>query len=225
VLLVAIRPFGALNQQAITHQPSFDTILVKPPKRILRAKNPLHQRHPPTISLETAMPDSPPWWQTTTIYQIYPRSFADSNDDGIGDLPGIIAKLDYIRDLGFETIWISPFFRSPQQDFGYDVSDYCDVAPEYGTLADAEALIEAVHARGMRILLDLVLNHTSIEHPWFQESRSSRDNPKRDWYIWRDGRGSGPPNNWKAIPGGSGWHYDESTDQWYYASFLPFQPD
>ena len=171
------------------------------------------------------MPDSPPWWQTTTIYQIYPRSFADSNDDGIGDLPGIIAKLDYIRDLGFETIWISPFFRSPQQDFGYDVSDYCDVAPEYGTLADAEALIEAVHARGMRILLDLVLNHTSIEHPWFQESRSSRDNPKRDWYIWRDGRGSGPPNNWKAIPGGSGWHYDKSTDQWYYASFLPFQPD
>jgi oligo-1,6-glucosidase/alpha-glucosidase len=165
------------------------------------------------------------WWQTTTIYQIYPRSFADANNDGIGDLRGIISKLDYVRDLGFETIWFSPFFGSPQQDFGYDVSDYCGIAPEYGTLAGAEELIREVHARGMRMLFDLVLNHTSIAHPWFQESRSSRDNPKRDWYIWRDGQGNRPPNNWKAIPGGSGWHYDETTDQWYYASFLPFQPD
>lgn len=166
-----------------------------------------------------------PWWQTTTIYQIYPRSFADSNNDGIGDLRGIISKLDYIRDLGFETIWISPFFRSPQQDFGYDVSDYLDIAPEYGTLAEAEELIREIHARGMRVIFDLVLNHTSIAHPWFQESRRSRDNPKRDWYIWRDGRGKNPPNNWKAIPGGSGWHYDPATQQWFYASFLPFQPD
>ncbi len=166
-----------------------------------------------------------PWWQTTTIYQIYPRSFADSNNDGIGDLRGIISKLDYIQNLGFETIWFSPFFCSPQQDFGYDVSDYCEIAPEYGTLTDAEELIREVHARGMRVLFDLVLNHTSIEHPWFQESRSSRDNPKRDWYIWRDGNGNRPPNNWKAMPGGSGWQYDETTDQWFYASFLPFQPD
>ena len=166
-----------------------------------------------------------PWWKTTTIYQIYPRSFADSNEDGIGDLPGIIQKLDYIKDMGFETIWFSPFFCSPQQDFGYDISDYCNIAPEYGTLADAEELIHEIHARGMRVLFDLVLNHTSIQHPWFQESRSSRDNPKRNWYIWRDGTGNHPPNNWKAIPGGSGWHYDEKTDQWFYASFLPFQPD
>jgi len=166
-----------------------------------------------------------PWWQTTTIYQIYPRSFADANNDGIGDLRGVISRLNYIQDLGFETIWISPFFCSPQQDFGYDISNYLDIAPEYGTLADADEMIREIHARGMRVLFDLVLNHTSIEHPWFRESRSSRNNPKRDWYIWRDGRGKHPPNNWKAIPGGSGWHYDEHTGQWYYASFLPFQPD
>lgn len=165
------------------------------------------------------------WWQRTTIYQIYPRSFADSNDDGIGDLRGIISKLDYVQDLGFETLWISPFFHSPQQDWGYDVSDYYSVAPEYGSLTDVDDLIEAVHQRGMCILFDLVMNHTSIQHPWFQESRSSRDNPKRDWYIWKDGDGKRPPNNWKAIPGGSGWHYDKGTEQWYYASFLPFQPD
>lgn len=166
-----------------------------------------------------------PWWQTTTIYQIYPRSYKDTNNDGIGDLRGIISKLDYIQGLGFETIWISPFFASPQQDFGYDISDYLSIAPEYGTMAEAEELIDEVHARGMHLLFDLVMNHTSGEHPWFQESRSSRDNPKRDWYIWRSGKGNRPPNNWAAIPGGSGWHYDESTDQYYYASFLPFQPD
>ena len=166
-----------------------------------------------------------PWWQTTTIYQIYPRSFVDSNDDGIGDLRGIISRLDYIQDLGFETIWTSPFFSSPQADWGYDISDYYAIAPEYGDLSDAEALIQAVHDRGMRILFDMVMNHTSDQHAWFRESRSSRDNPRRDWYIWRDGRGKRPPNNWKAITGGSGWHLDETTGQWYYASFLPFQPD
>ena len=165
------------------------------------------------------------WWQKTTIYQIYPRSFMDSNGDGIGDLRGIVSKLDYIQDLGFESIWLSPFFLSPQQDFGYDVSDYYTVAPEYGDLADVEDLIEEVHRRGMRILFDLVMNHTSVEHAWFRESRASRDNPKRDWYIWRDGKGRRPPNNWKAIVGGSGWHHERVTDQWYYASFLPFQPD
>jgi alpha-glucosidase len=165
------------------------------------------------------------WWQHTSIYQIYPRSFKDSNNDGIGDLQGIISKLDYIQDLGFETIWISPFFASPQQDFGYDISDFLSIAPEYGDMADVEELIEQVHARGMRLLFDLVMNHTSIEHPWFQESRGSRDNSKRDWYIWRSGKGRRPPNNWTAIPGGSGWHYDGSRDQYYFASFLPFQPD
>ncbi|MGD8457244.1 MAG: alpha-glucosidase [Anaerolineales bacterium] len=166
-----------------------------------------------------------PWWAKTTIYQIYPRSYQDSNGDGVGDLPGIISRLDYIRDLGFETIWLSPFFSSPQADWGYDVSDYFGVAPEYGTLADAEQLIDEIHKRGMRVLFDLVMNHTSIEHPWFQESRRGRDNPKRDWYIWRDGKGKRPPNNWKAIPGGPGWHYDEATGQYYFTSFLPFQPD
>jgi len=171
------------------------------------------------------MPSTLPWWGTTTIYQIYPRSFMDSNDNGIGDLCGIISKLDYIQDMGFETIWISPFFSSPQQDWGYDISDYFDVAPEYGDINDVKGLIEGVHERGMRILFDLVMNHTSSEHPWFQESRRDRDNPKRDWYIWRDGYGSNPPNNWKALPGGSGWHYDDVTSQYYYASFLPFQPD
>lgn len=165
------------------------------------------------------------WWQKTTIYQVYPRSFADSNDDGIGDLQGIIARLDHIKDLGFETIWFSPFFRSPQQDWGYDVSDFYTAAPEYGGVADIEVLIDQIHQRDMRVLFDLVMNHTSIEHPWFEESRSSRDNPRRDWYIWRDGAGDHPPNNWKAVPGGPGWHYDATTNQWYYASFLPFQPD
>jgi glycosidase len=166
-----------------------------------------------------------PWWRTTTIYQIYPRSFYDSNKDGIGDLRGMIDRLDYIQELGFETIWFSPFTCSPQEDFGYDVSDYIDIAPEYGTMADVDDLIQGIHDRGMRILLDLALNHTSIQHPWFQQSRSSRDNPKRDWYIWRDGKGKHPPNNWRAIPLDSAWHYDALTDQYYYASFLPFQPD
>jgi alpha-glucosidase len=165
------------------------------------------------------------WWQKTTIYQIYPRSFKDSNDDGIGDIRGIISKLDYIKNIGFETIWISPFFSSPQQDWGYDVSDYLSVSPEYGDLSDVEELIKEIHARGMRVLFDLVLNHTSIQHHWFQESRSSITNPKRDWYIWREGHGKKPPNNWKSIIGGSGWNYDPKTDQWYYTSFLPFQPD
>jgi oligo-1,6-glucosidase/alpha-glucosidase len=173
----------------------------------------------------SAMTSTLRWWQKTAIYQIYPRSYQDTNRDGIGDLRGIISRLDYVKDLGFETIWISPFFSSPQGDFGYDVSDYYGIAPEYGALADAEALIEAVHKRGMRILFDLVMNHTSIQHPWFQASRSGRDDSKRDWYIWRDGKGQRPPNNWTAIPGGPGWHYDALTDQYYFASFLPFQPD
>lgn len=173
------------------------------------------------------MPEpSVPWWKRTTVYQIYPRSFYDSNGDGIGDLQGIIEKLDYVKELGFETIWFSPFTMSPQADFGYDISDYLSIAPEYGTMEECERLIEEVHARDMRIVLDMVLNHTSDQHPWFQESRSSRDNPRRDWYIWRDGRGPRtPPNNWKAMIGGSGWHKDDATEQWYWATFLPFQPD
>ena len=165
------------------------------------------------------------WWKNTTIYQVYPRSFFDSTGNGIGDLAGIISKLDYIQSLGFETIWFSPCFNSPQEDIGYDVSDYYQAAPEYGTQNDIFTLIDEVHKREMKVVFDLVLNHTSDQHPWFLESRSCRDNNKRDWYIWRDGKGKRPPNNWKAMPGGSGWHLDQRTDQWYYASFLPFQPD
>ena len=169
-----------------------------------------------------------PWWKKTTVYQIYPRSYKDGSGNGIGDILGIISKLDYLQDLGIETIWFSPFFSSPQADFGYDVSDYRSIAPEYGSMADCEMLIREIHNRDMYTVFDLVLNHTSDQHPWFLESRSSRDSPKRDWYIWRDGQRSGgkkPPNNWKSMIGGSGWHYDDPTDQWYWAQFLPFQPD
>ncbi len=169
-----------------------------------------------------------PWWKQTTVYQIYPRSFADSNGDGIGDLRGVIGKLDYLQELGVETLWLSPFFESPQADFGYDVSDYYAISPEYGTLDDCRALIDAVHARGMKIVFDMVLNHTSEQHPWFIDSRSSRASARRDFYIWRDGRkpfGRAPPNNWRSMLGGSGWRYDQATQQWYWASFLSFQPD
>ncbi|MDW8419950.1 MAG: alpha-amylase family glycosyl hydrolase [Chitinophagales bacterium] len=164
-----------------------------------------------------------PWYHCTSIYQIYPRSFYDTNGDGIGDIPGIIQKLDYIRQLGFETIWISPFFKSPQRDFGYDVSDYRSIAPEYGTTEDAERLIREAHARGMRVIFDLVMNHTSIEHPWFTEDvkRKPEDrNVINDYYVWRD-----KPNNWRSMVRGSAWHYHPERAQYYYAAFLPFQPD
>jgi glycosidase len=161
-----------------------------------------------------------PWYNKTTIYQIYPRSFHDSNGDGIGDLKGILQKLDYIHELGFETLWISPFFSSPQADFGYDIADYTDIAPEYGTMDDTLQLIAEVHKREMKIVFDMVMNHTSDQHSWFIESRSSRDNPRADWYLWRD-----KPNNWKSMTGGSGWRYAKERNQYYWSSFLPFQPD
>ncbi len=159
-----------------------------------------------------------PWYHHTTIYQIYPRSYYDSNGDGIGDIQGIIQKLDYIQSVGYETIWCSPFFKSPQQDFGYDVSDYCDIAPEYGTLADAKQLIDEVHKRGMKIVFDMVMNHTSIEHPWFRKDVAKTN--ASDFYIWAD-----KPNNWKSMTGGSGWHYSPERKQYFWASFLPFQSD
>ena len=165
------------------------------------------------------------WWQTAVFYQIYPRSFADGNGDGIGDFPGMIDKLDYLSDLGVDALWLSPHFPSPQFDVGYDISDYVDVAPEYGTLEDFKRFLDGAHKRGMRVILDLVMNHTSHLHQWFIESRSSRDHPKRDWYIWRDGRDGGPPNNWYSPFGGSAWEYDEATDQYYYHFFLKEQPD
>lgn len=169
--------------------------------------------------------NAPKWWQTAVFYQIYPRSFADSNGDGIGDLPGITAKLDYLHGLGVDAIWLSPHFPSPLFDCGYDVSDYLGVAPEYGTMADFQRLLTEAHGRGMHLILDLVLNHTSHEHAWFRESRSSRDNPKRDWYIWKDGRENGPPNNWYSTFGGPAWEYDEAAGQYYYHYFFKQQPD
>ncbi len=169
-----------------------------------------------------------PWWKETTVYQIYPRSYCDSNGDGIGDLDGIISKLDYLKDLDVETLWLSPPYKSPQEDFGYDISDYRDIAPEYGTMATMEKLIKEVHNREMKLMLDMVLNHTSHLHPWFLESKSSKYNEKRDWYIWKDGKkpgGKKPPTNWNAITSGNGWHYDPATDQWFWSQFLAIQPD
>jgi len=160
------------------------------------------------------------WIYTTTIYQIYPRSFYDSNGDGIGDLQGIIQKLDYIKDLGFETIWISPFYTSPQVDCGYDIADYKNISPEYGTLEDAQQLIDECHQRDLKIVFDMVMNHTSDQHPWFLESKKDKTNPKADWYIWRD-----KPNNWKSIVGPKAWKYAPERNQYFYSSFLNFQPD
>jgi len=166
------------------------------------------------------------WWKETAVYQIYPRSFMDSDGDGIGDINGIISKLDYIKFLGFETIWISPFYKSPQFDHGYDISDYKSIQPEYGDLNKVDSLISEVHLRDMKIVFDLVLNHTSDQHPWFIESKRSRNNPRSDWYVWKDGKGDGPPNNWKNILGQiSAWNYVPERDQYYYAAFLPAQPD
>ena len=171
------------------------------------------------------MSGSIPWWQRAVFYQVYPRSFADANGDGIGDLPGLIARLDTLADLGVDAIWLSPHYPSPQFDCGYDISEYTAVHPEYGTLADFEYLLAEVHRRGMHLILDLVLNHTSDQHPWFQESRAGRDNPRRDWYVWAEGRGDCPPNDWVSLFGGSAWTLDSATGQYYYHCFFKQQPD
>jgi alpha-glucosidase len=171
--------------------------------------------------------DATPWWRDAVVYQIYPRSFADSNGDGIGDLAGITGKLDYLADLGVDALWLSPIFTSPMRDFGYDVADYCGIDPTFGTDADFDDLLAGVHDRGMRLLLDWVPNHSSSDHPWFVESRSSRDNPKRDWYVWRDRLPDGsPPTNWMSqFKGVPAWTHDEATDQSYLHVFLAEQPD
>jgi alpha-glucosidase len=167
------------------------------------------------------------WWQTGVIYQIYPRSFKDTTGNGVGDLAGIIEKLDYLSStLGVDAIWLSPFYPSPMADFGYDVSDYTDVDPLFGDLATFDQLVAQAHQRDLKIIIDLVPNHSSDQHPWFQESRSSRDNPKRDWYIWVDPKAGGsPPNNWLSVFGGSAWEFDKTTGQYYLHSFLKEQPD
>jgi alpha-glucosidase len=166
------------------------------------------------------------WWQHAVFYEIYPRSFADSNDDGVGDLKGIASKLDYLKDLGVDAIWITPCFPSPQVDFGYDVSDYENIDPMYGTLADFDLLASEAKKRDIHIILDFVVNHTSDQHKWFLDSKSSRTSAHRDWYIWRDGKGPGePPNNWVSTFGGSAWKFDPATGQYYYHYFYPEQPD
>jgi len=166
------------------------------------------------------------WWRGAVIYQIYPRSFLDSNGDGVGDLPGIIARLDYIASLAVDAIWISPFFKSPMADFGYDIADYRAVDPLFGTMADFDRLLERAHSLGLRVMIDQVLSHTSIEHPWFGESRLSRDNPKSDWYVWADAKPDGtPPNNWLSIFGGVAWRWEPRRRQYFLHNFLADQPD
>ncbi|MBN9655185.1 alpha-glucosidase [Halobacillus sp. GSS1] len=165
------------------------------------------------------------WWKEAVGYQVYPRSFQDSNGDGIGDLQGMIDRLDYLKEMGIDFIWICPMYKSPKDDNGYDISDYQDILEEFGTMADFDRLLQEVHKRDMKLIIDLVLNHTSDEHPWFIESRRSKDNPKRDWYIWRDGKNGAEPNNWESIFDGSAWQYDEETEQYYLHVFSTKQPD
>ncbi|MBU3972023.1 MAG: alpha-glucosidase, partial [Alphaproteobacteria bacterium] len=165
------------------------------------------------------------WWRGAVVYQVYPRSFADTDGDGIGDLAGIAARLDHIASLGVDAVWISPFFTSPMKDFGYDVADYCDVDPVFGTLADFDRLIARAHALGLRIITDLVLAHTSDQHPWFRDSRQSRTGPRADWYVWADAKPDGsPPSNWQSVFAGPAWTWDARRGQYYLHNFLPEQP-
>jgi alpha-glucosidase len=166
------------------------------------------------------------WWKTAIVYQIYPRSFQDSNRDGVGDLAGIIRRIPYLTRLGVDAIWISPIFPSPMKDFGYDICDYTGIDPLFGTMADFDALLFAARRNGLKLVLDFVPNHTSDRHPWFVESSVARASPRRDWYIWRDpAPGGGPPNNWLSEFGGSAWTYHSGSGQYYYHAFLPEQPD
>jgi len=175
--------------------------------------------------MDMRMSDAP-WWRGAVIYQIYPRSFLDTDGDGVGDLPGIVARLDYVASLGVDAIWIAPFFKSPMADFGYDIADYRDVDPLFGTLADFDRLLDKAHRLGLKVMIDQVLSHTSAEHAWFRESRQSRDNPMADWYVWADARPDGtPPNNWLSLFGGSAWQWEPRRGQYYLHNFLAAQPD
>lgn len=185
-----------------------------------------HASNQKAAASQAAQPTTDPWWKHAVIYEIYPRSFQDSNGDGVGDINGITSRLDYLQNLGIDAIWISPMYPSPLVDFGYDVSDYTAIDPLYGTMPDFERLVSEAKKRDIRVIMDLVPNHTSDQHPWFKESRSSRSNPKRDWYIWRDGKGPGePPNNWQSWFGHSAWTLDPATNQYYYHHFYTEQPD
>ena len=165
------------------------------------------------------------WWKEGIVYQIYPRSFKDGNNDGIGDLKGIIEKLDYLKELGVTIIWLSPVYKSPNDDNGYDISDYCDIMEEFGTMEDFDILLKEMKSRGLKLLMDLVVNHSSDEHKWFGESMKSTDNPYRDYYIWRSGKNGGPPNDWVSFFGGSAWQLDEETGEYYLHLFSKKQPD
>lgn len=179
-----------------------------------------------TAQFPAVRPDhARPWWRGAAIYQIYPRSFQDSNGDGVGDLPGITSRLDHVANLGVDAIWISPFFKSPMKDFGYDVADYCDVDPIFGTLADFDALVARAHQLNLKVLIDQVYSHTSDQHAWFAESRASRENPRADWYVWADARPDGtPPTNWQSVFGGPAWTWDARRGQYYLHNFLASQP-
>ncbi len=185
----------------------------------------------PQSKPRTASSSERDWWKNAVIYEIYPRSFQDSNGDGIGDLNGITERLDYLKELGVDAIWLTPIYPSPQVDFGYDISDYENIDPQYGTLADFDQLVAEANKRHIRIIMDMVMNHTSDKHKWFIESRSSRTNPYRDWYVWHDGKGETatdkgePPNNWQSDFGHSAWEWDEKTRQYYYHKFYIQQPD
>jgi alpha-glucosidase len=184
------------------------------------------QSRPQGKKAEPAASADDVWWKHAVIYEIYPRSFQDSNGDGIGDLNGITSRLDYLKGLGVDAIWLSPIYPSPQVDFGYDISDYVGIDPQYGTLADFDRLVAEAKKRDIRVIMDMVMNHTSDRHPWFIQSQSSTTNPKRDWYVWESGKGPGePPNNWQSVFGHSAWQYSPKTDQWYYHKFYIQQPD
>ena len=165
------------------------------------------------------------WWKEAVVYQIYPRSFMDSDGDGVGDLKGIISKLDYLKELGIDVVWLSPVYQSPNDDNGYDISDYQAIMAEFGTMEDFDRMLAGMHERGIKLVMDLVVNHTSDEHPWFVESRKSRDNPYRDYYFWREGKDGREPNNWASCFSGSAWKYDRETDMYYLHLFSPKQPD
>ena len=183
------------------------------------------QNHRPRLPVSQRDPESLPWWLGAVIYQIYPRSFLDSNGDGVGDLPGVTARLDYVASLGVDAIWLSPFFTSPMRDFGYDVADYCDVDPIFGTLADFDALIARAHELGLRVIIDQVYAHSSDQHAWFQESRSHRHGHKAGWYVWADPQPDGsPPSNWQSVFGGPAWTWDGRRRQYYFHNFLREQP-
>jgi alpha-glucosidase len=214
-----------IHERSVTHRFLSGLILLLLAVTAVVPSRP-QQSDQPLATQQSSHASADPWWKHAVIYEIYPRSFQDSNGDSVGDINGITSRLDYLKDLGVDAIWITPMYPSPQVDFGYDIADYEKIDPQYGTMADFDHLVSEAKKRNIRVIMDWVPNHTSDQNPWFLESRSSRDNPKRDWYIWRDGKGPGkPPNNWQSWFGHSAWQFDEKTGQYYYHHFYVQQPD